>query len=159
MEKFRSLLVASSRLLANCDAFLTPSPLIQQQRFRRVFPLIRGAPRPLPPHIVRPESSKYNWQPIYPPDMKYTISPLKIRKLGGRHPETGRVVVKTIGGGNKKYFRWIDYERSPNPDGSPKQEKVFNIRYDPLRSTKLALVSGGNRILYALSNLNFSDLI
>lgn len=115
----------------------------QQLRFKRIFPFIRGHPHPIPSYITRPESSKYNWVPILPPDGKYTIMPLKIKKLAGRHPETGRVVVSTLGGGNKKYFRWIDYNRSAKPDGTPKEEKVFRIRYDPLRSTKLALVAGG----------------
>lgn len=119
------------------------TPQLVQQRFRRVYPIIRGYPRPLPAHMVRPEPSKYNWIPILPPDGRYTITPLKIRKLAGRHPETGRVVVKTLGGGNKKYFRWIDYSRRAYPDGTPKVEKVYNIRYDPLRTTKLALVGGG----------------
>jgi large subunit ribosomal protein L2 len=90
-----------------------------------------------------PEPNKYNWIPIYPPDGKYTIMPLKIQKLAGRDPETGRVVVRTLGGGNKKYFRWIDYNKTPLDDGSVREEKVFNIRYDPLRSSKLALVGGG----------------
>lgn len=132
-----------------------------QVRFQRVFPIIRGAPRRLPDNIVRPESSKYNWRPILPLDGKYTIKPLKIQKLGGRHPETGRVVVKTIGGGNKKYFRWIDYDRQANPDGTPREEKVFNIRYDPLRSTKLALVAGGDKIrwIVASEKMQVGDVI
>lgn len=133
----------------------------QQLRFRRVFPLIRGHPHPLPANMVRPESSKYNWEPILPPDGKYTIMPLKIKKLAGRHPETGRVVVKTLGGGNKKYFRWIDYDRSANPDGTPKEEKVYNIRYDPLRSTKLALVAGENKVrwIMATEKMQVGDVI
>ena len=120
---------------------------VNQVRFRRVYPIIRGHPRPIPYYITRPEPSKYNWLPILPEDGKYTIMPLKIRKLGGRDPETGRVVVKTVGGGNKKYFRWIDYSKPVNEDGSVREEKVFNIRYDPLRSTSLALVGGGKFII------------
>lgn len=137
MNNLRSLLSLSSQLGPTLPYQFT------QLRFRRVFPFIRGHPHPIPDHMKRPESSKYNWIPILPPDGKYTIAPLKIRKLAGRDPETGRVVVKTLGGGNKKYFRWIDYSREANSDGSPKEERVFNIRYDPLRSTKLALVAGG----------------
>ena len=137
MNYFRSFLDVSRQLAAVTTTQVT------QVRFRRVFPIIRGPPRKLPPNIQKPESSKYNWVPIYPPDGKYTIQPLKIKKLAGRDPVTGRVVVKTLGGGNKKYFRWIDYERSVNPDGSPREEKVYKVRYDPLRTTKLALVAGG----------------
>lgn len=133
------------RLLASANNALGAPYLQTQVRFRRVHPLIRGAPRPLPKGMIRPESSKYNWEPILPPDGKYTIMPLKIKKLGGRDPETGKVVVKELGGGNKKYFRWIDYTRKANEDGTPREERVFSIRYDPLRSTKLALVAGGNK--------------
>ena len=122
-----------------------------QIRLKPCYPINRGYPRPLPYGMVRPEPSKYNWIPIYPPDGKYTIEPLKIRKLAGRHPETGRVVVKTLGGGNKKYFRWIDYERKANSDGTPREEKVFKIRYDPLRTTKLALVAGGNNRFFSIN--------
>ena len=119
--------------------------LLNQTRNKPLYKPIRGPPLRVPydPFVPIPEPYKYNWQPIMPRDGKYTIMPLKIRKLGGRHPETGRVVVKTLGGGNKKYFRWIDYKRTPNPDGSVREEKVINVRYDPLRSGKLALVSGG----------------
>lgn len=125
--------------------------ILVQVRFRRVYPFNRGHPHPIPKDMKRPEPSKYNWIPIYPPDNKYTIMPLKIKKLGGRDPETGKVVVKTLGGGNKKYFRWVDYSRTANEDGSPKEEKVYNIRYDPLRSTKLALVAGGILLFLFLS--------
>ena len=142
MNNLKSLFNLSSQLISHSAVPSLPFQFTQL-RFRRVFPIIRGAPRPLPHYITRPESSKYNYIPIFPPDGKYTITPLKIRKLGGRDPETGRVVVKTLGGGNKKYYRWIDYHRAANPDGTPYEEKVFNIRYDPLRSTKLALVAGG----------------
>ena len=150
MNNLKGLLNLTTQLARNSAAGAVPSLTFQfqQLRFRRVFPLIRGHPHPLPANMVRPESSKYNWEPILPPDGKYTIMPLKIKKLAGRHPETGRVVVKTLGGGNKKYFRWIDYDRSANPDGTPKEEKVYNIRYDPLRSTKLALVAGGKYHLF-----------
>jgi len=112
-------------------------------RFKGAHPRIRGFPRPPIPGKKFPEPNKYNYIPIYPLDGKYTVMPLKIRKLAGRDPETGRVVVKTLGGGNKKYFRWIDYKKTANEDGSPREEKVFTIRYDPLRTSKLALVAGG----------------
>ncbi|CAG2106040.1 unnamed protein product, partial [Medioppia subpectinata] len=108
-----------------------------------------------------PEPHKYNWQPIYPLDGKYTIMPLKIRKLGGRDPETGKVIVKTVGGGNKKYFRWIDYTKTANEDGSPREERVFNVRYDPLRTSKLALVAGGDTIRWIIASetMQIGDII
>lgn len=140
MNNFKSLFNLSTQLLNNA---IHSNVLLSQLRFRPRYPINRGAPRPLPYGVTRPEPNKYNWIPIYPPDGKYTTMPLKIQKLGGRDPVTGRVVVKTIGGGNKKYFRWIDYSREANPDGTPKEEKVYQIRYDPLRTTKLALIAGG----------------
>jgi len=117
--------------------------------------MIRGAPRPLPFGMIPPEPFKYNWRPILPPDGKYTIRPLKISKLAGRHPETGRVIVKGLGGGNKKYFRWVDWNRYPDADGTPFEEKVYHVRYDPLRSTKLALIGGG----MCLDNPSIDQLI
>ena len=142
MNNLRNLFNLSSQLFGQLIKSNLASQF-NQTRFRRVFPINRGHPRPIPFYITRPESSKYNWVPIIPSDGKYTIMPLKIRKLAGRDPVTGRVVVKTLGGGNKKYFRWIDWVRSANKDGSVYEEKVYNIRYDPLRTTKLALVAGG----------------
>lgn len=151
MNSLRSLLATVSSNTSK-NGFFSLLPELTQVRFRRVYRLNLGHPHPLPPGKVRPEPNKYNWVPIYPPDGKYTIMPLKIQKLGGRHPETGRMVVATIGGGNKKYFRWIDYVGKANPDGTPRVEKVYKIRYDPLRTTKLALVAGGN-----LANFNNSN--
>ena len=138
----------SMSLISVQDVCQTLRPLIGSSqiisvRFKPCYPRIRGFPRQPLPGRAPPEPHKYNWRPIYPPDGKYTILPLKIQKLGGRDPETGKVIVKTIGGGNKKYFRWIDYKKTPNEDGTPFQEKVFKVRYDPLRTSKLALVAGG----------------
>ena len=122
---------------------VTQLTIVRFRGHRRCYPRIRGPPRPPQPNKPIPEPHKYNWRPIYPPDGKYTTTPLKIQKLGGRDPETGRVAVKTIGGGNKKYFRWIDYKKEPKEDGTPFEEKVYQVRYDPLRTSKLALVAGG----------------
>ena len=154
MNVLKPLLSISLNSISDIRQTLRPLIGISQVvsvRYRvRCHPRIRGAPRPPLPGRKPPEAHKYNWQPIYPPDGKYTIAPLKIRKLAGRDPETGHVIVKTRGGGNKKYFRWIDYQKSAKEDGTPFQEKVFNVRYDPLRTSKLALVAGG---LYYLDNL------
>ena len=104
-----------------------------------------GYPRPLPPFKIRPEANKYRFKPIYPEDGRYTTRPLPIQKLGGRDPVTGRVVVRTIGGGNEKRFRWIDYTRHA-PEGETIEEKVYLVRYDPLNTFLLALVArGGHR--------------
>ncbi|XP_054164281.1 39S ribosomal protein L2, mitochondrial-like [Oppia nitens] len=148
----------------NRSVFLRPINALNQYmsvRFKPVHPRIRGHPRkPLPGKPV-PVPHKYAWRPIYPLDGNYTVYPLKIEKLGGRDPQTGRVVVKTRGGGNKKYFRWIDYKNEVNPDGIPFREKVFQIRYDPLRTTKLALVAGGDKIRWitATETMQVGDIV
>lgn len=86
--------------------------------------------------------------------------PLKIRKLGGRDPVSGRVIVKTLGGGNKKNFRWIDYKRHA-PEGETIEEKVYNVRYDPLHTHLIALVANGGhrRWIIASENMKPGDII
>ncbi|KAK8771939.1 hypothetical protein V5799_024819 [Amblyomma americanum] len=122
---------------------------------------IRGHPRPLLDNVQRPEPHKYAWLPILPADRVYTTEKLPIRKLGGRDPVTGRVVVRTIGGGMKRYFRWIDHKRLPNEDGSKLEERVYQVRYDPLRTAHLALVASGGhkRWLTATEGVKPGDII
>ncbi|XP_054721105.1 39S ribosomal protein L2, mitochondrial-like [Uloborus diversus] len=131
------------------------------RRNQRIFRKIRGGGRPVPPGVVPPEPSKYGWRPVYPEDGKYTIKPLPIIKMGGRHPETGRVVVRTIGGGHKKRFRWVDYKREGPEDGTTLEEKVFQVRYDPCRTARIALVASGDhkRWILASENMKVGDVI
>ncbi|CAG2175334.1 unnamed protein product, partial [Oppiella nova] len=154
MSALKPLLSMSLSGIRDTSELLRPLVAIHQMsvRWKPCYPRIRGPPRPPLPGKKVPEPHKYNWLPIYPLDGKYTISPLKIRKLAGRDPETGRVVVKTLGGGNKKYFRWIDYKKTPNEDGSVVEEKVFSVRYDPLRTSKLALVAGGEKVRWIIAS-------
>lgn len=131
---------------------------LQPVRFRtmRASRRIRGYPRPLLKNIVRPEPHKYAFIPILPKDGKYTTEKLPIRKLGGRHPETGRVVVSTIGGGMKRWFRWVDFKRVC-PDTGPRsaiQERVYQVRYDPCRTARIALVAEGDRKRWVLATQN-----
>ncbi|RWS09094.1 ribosomal protein L2-like protein [Dinothrombium tinctorium] len=131
-----------------------------QIRHRTVRRRIAGPPRPPLPFRKVPEPYKYAWQPILPKDGEYTTRKLPIKKLGGRDPETGRVVVRTIGGGNKKYFRWIDYTRHA-PEGETIEEKVFNVRYSPLHTCLIALVArnGHKRWIVASENMKPGDVI
>ncbi|KFM83087.1 39S ribosomal protein L2, mitochondrial, partial [Stegodyphus mimosarum] len=131
------------------------------RRNERVFRKIRGGGRPLREGIVPPEPRIYGWRPVYPADGKYTTKPLPIIKLGGRHPETGRVVVRTIGGGHKKLFRWVDYKREGPADGSTLEEKVFQVRYDPCRTASIALVASGDhkRWILASHGMKVGDII
>lgn len=108
-----------------------------------------------------PEPHIYNWRPYLPDDGLYTTRPLPIYKMGGRDMETGRVVVRTLGGGNRKKFRWVDMFKKGNEDGSVKEEVVLQIRYDPLRTPKLALVADDERQrwIFATEGLKVGDII
>jgi large subunit ribosomal protein L2 len=107
-----------------------------------------------------PEPGKYRYLPILPKDERYTTVSLPIQKLGGRDPVTGRVVVRKVGGGNKKKFRWIDTKRHV-PEGTVLEEKVFIVRYDPLNSFLIALVANGGhkRWIIASENMKPGDII
>lgn len=96
-----------------------------------------------------------------PEDGEYTVQGLKTIKLGGRHPISGRVVVGELGGGRKQLWRMIDRFRKPNTDGTPFVEKVFCRRYDPCRTSDLALVAGGDKIRWILAteNMKIGDII
>jgi large subunit ribosomal protein L2 len=121
---------------------------------------IRGPPRPPAPFKKSPEPNKYRYKEIYPPDGRYTTKPMYIQKLGGRDPETGRVVVKTAGGGNNKKFRWVDFKRHA-PEGETIEEKVYHIRYDPIHTYLIALVANGGhrRWIIASENMKPGDII
>jgi large subunit ribosomal protein L2 len=57
------------------------------------------------------------------------------RKKAGRN-NMGRISVRHQGGGQKRYYRVIDYKR--NKDGIP--AKVATLEYDPNRSANIALL-------------------
>lgn len=122
-----------------------------------------GWPRP---HLAKrgkkyPEQHTYNYRPYLPEDGQYTIRPLPIHKLGGRDLETGRVVVRTLGGGNPKKFRWQDMYRTANDDGSVREERVLILKYNPLSTPKLALVADGERTRWipATHGVEVGDII
>lgn len=122
-----------------------------------------GWPRP---HLAKrgkkyPEPHTYNFRPYLPDDEQYTIRPLPICKLGGRDLETGRVVVRTLGGGNPRKFRWQDMYRRANEDGSVKEEKVLMLKYNPLSSPRLALVADDERMRWipATHGVEVGDVI
>ena len=55
----------------------------------------------------------------------YTHEPLRVRRLGGRHPETGRKINQHIGGGVKFDYFVIDYNRrGPNEPNKSYDERV-----------------------------------
>ncbi|XP_048948531.1 39S ribosomal protein L2, mitochondrial isoform X3 [Canis lupus dingo] len=94
---------------------------------------------------------------------KYTITPVKMRKSGGRN-HTGRIQVHGIGGGHKQRYRMIDFLRfRPELETKPGpfEEKVIMVRYDPCRSADIALVAGGSRKrwIVATENMQAGDII
>ncbi|KAM6182684.1 large ribosomal subunit protein uL2m [Erethizon dorsatum] len=94
---------------------------------------------------------------------KYTITPVKMRKSGGRD-HTGRIRVHGIGGGHKQLYRMIDFLRfRPEQEAKPGpfEEKVVRVRYDPCRSADIALVAGGSRKrwIIATENMQAGDVI
>ncbi|XP_034040454.1 39S ribosomal protein L2, mitochondrial [Thalassophryne amazonica] len=94
---------------------------------------------------------------------KYTIRPIGVKKTGGRD-ETGRIVTHGLGGGHKKRYRMIDFQRlryEPGREDKPFDEKVLLVRYDPCRSADIALVAGGSRKrwIIATENMKVGDII
>lgn len=132
-------------MLQNClfGPIINHQP-VRHKTWRNVRPIL-GWPRKTLYLMSRkyPEPHLYNWRPFLPADEQYTVNPLPIQKLGGRDLESGRVVVRTLGGGNLKRFRWVDMYRNGNEDGSVKEERVLKIRYDPLHTPNIALVADG----------------
>lgn len=109
--------------------------------------------------------TKFDWQinPIslsISKDQEYTVKPLKVKRLGGRDPTTGRKVVKTVGGGNEKLYRWVDFKRHA-PENGTFREKVYNVRYDPFYSNLIALVAnkGDKRWIVASEFTKPGDVI
>ena len=75
--------------------------------------------------------------------------------------ESGHVVVRTLGGGNPKKFRWIDPSRKSNEDGSVREEYVLQTRYDPLHTPRIALVADAEtqRWILASDGIKKGDII
>ncbi|XP_071596094.1 large ribosomal subunit protein uL2m [Heliangelus exortis] len=101
--------------------------------------------------------------PMWKCRVKYTVRPVGMKKTGGRD-HTGRIRVRGIGGGHKRRYRMIDFQRLRYEEGAPQQpftEKVINVRYDPCRSADIALVAGGNRKrwIIATENMQAGDVI
>ncbi|KHN79848.1 39S ribosomal protein L2, mitochondrial [Toxocara canis] len=92
----------------------------------------------------------------------YTHKPLTVRRLGGRHPETGRKVNQHIGGGVKFDYFVIDYHRrGPTEPGKTYDERVIEVRRDPNRTSHIALVAGskGKRWILATENMKAGEII
>lgn len=80
-----------------------------------------------------------------------------LRKKGGRN-NTGKITVRHQGGGNKKLYRIIDFQR--NKIDIP--AKVIAIEYDPNRSAYIALLTyldGEKRYIIAPQGLKVGDKV
>ncbi|MBE3595355.1 MAG: 50S ribosomal protein L2 [Candidatus Carbobacillus altaicus] len=78
-------------------------------------------------------------------------------KSGGRN-NMGRITARHRGGGHKRLYRIIDFQRKK--DGIP--GKVAAIEYDPNRSARIALIhyaDGEKRYIIAPHGLNVGDTI
>ncbi len=83
------------------------------------------------------------------------IEPLK--KHAGRNNQ-GRITVRHRGGGNKRYYRIIDFKRDKR--GIP--AKVIAIEYDPNRTARIALLQyadGEKRYIIAPVGLRVGDTV
>ncbi len=83
------------------------------------------------------------------------IEPLK--KHAGRNNQ-GRITVRHRGGGNKRYYRIIDFKRDKR--GIP--AKVVAIEYDPNRTARIALLQyadGEKRYIIAPVGLRVGDTV
>jgi len=88
----------------------------------------------------------------YPEDGKYTTKHLPVTRLGGRDPETGRVVQGRWGGGLKSKYRWIDFDRNgPTEREQYKEELVIEVQFDPNRTAFIALVGCGAHQRYIIA--------
>uniref|UniRef100_A0A0K0G3S3 39S ribosomal protein L2, mitochondrial (inferred by orthology to a human protein) n=1 Tax=Strongyloides venezuelensis TaxID=75913 RepID=A0A0K0G3S3_STRVS len=121
---------------------------------RRNYPA-RGT-KPLPQHL---------WDERHLKELtngEYTYKPLRVNRLGGRDPETGRKVNQHIGGGAKFDYFMIDFHRrGPTTPGDVYEERVLEVRRDPNRSSYIALVAGkgGKRWILATENMKAGQII
>lgn len=86
---------------------------------------------------------------------KSLLEPLK--KTGGRNVY-GRITCRHIGGGHKRMYRIIDFER----DKLDIPAKVHSIEYDPNRSARIALLhyaDGEKRYILAPQGLKVGDTV
>lgn len=86
---------------------------------------------------------------------KSLLAPLK--KNSGRN-NTGRIMVRHRGGGNRRKYRIIDFKR--NKHGIPAQ--VMTLEYDPNRSAHIALLQyedGEKRYILAPAGLKAGDTV
>uniref|UniRef100_A0A7E4V2C2 Ribosomal_L2_C domain-containing protein n=1 Tax=Panagrellus redivivus TaxID=6233 RepID=A0A7E4V2C2_PANRE len=93
---------------------------------------------------------------------EYTHQPLRVNRLGGRDPDTGRKVNQHIGGGVKFDYFMVDFHRrGPTDSEATYDERVLEVRRDANRSSHIALVAGskGKRWILATENMHAGQII
>ncbi|PAV83875.1 hypothetical protein WR25_13587 [Diploscapter pachys] len=93
---------------------------------------------------------------------EYTYKPLRLRRLGGRDPDTGHKVNQHIGGGVKFDYFLTDYHRrGPTESDKTYDERVLEVRRDANRTSHIAFVAGmhGKRWILATENMKAGDII
>ena len=88
--------------------------------YKPITPGIRHLRRPLNPHL-------YGGRPL-------RLLTVALRKKGGRN-STGRITVRSRGGGHRRRIRLVDFMRT-----EPGPHDVIRIEYDPNRSAHIALI-------------------
>jgi len=88
--------------------------------YKPITPSIRHLRRPLNPHL-------YKGRPL-------RLLTVAQRKKGGRN-STGRITVRSRGGGHRRRIRLVDFMRT-----EPGPHDVVRIEYDPNRSAHIALL-------------------
>lgn len=78
-------------------------------------------------------------------DQPYKPLTKGLLKTGGRNHQ-GQITVRHIGGGNKKTYRSINFQKSPLPEGI-----VTRLEYDPNRSASIALIQKDKSFSYILA--------
>ncbi|XP_055328974.1 39S ribosomal protein L2, mitochondrial-like [Paramacrobiotus metropolitanus] len=119
-----------------------PIPILHAM-YRRSFARKDYGHKPKPRLDVNP----WKWTPVDEDGHKiekgldkYSPKPFQVVRTGGRHPLTGRVIYRRIGGGVKPTFFFLDTTREYIPDSeTPIVEKVLQVRETPnLRSAHIA---------------------
>ncbi|KAG8812164.1 hypothetical protein FRC17_002162 [Serendipita sp. 399] len=107
----------------------TASPLVKVidgfKKFKPITPSIRHVRMVINPHLWKGKPVRDLTRPL--------------RKKGGRN-NTGRVTVRSRGGGHKRRLRIVDFHRK-----EPGPHDVVRIEYDPNRSAHIALVKNRNK--------------
>jgi len=90
-------------------------------------------------------------------DKPYKPLCVSLKKTGGRNNQ-GRITIWQRGGGNKRFYRIIDFKR--DKIGIP--AKVETIEYDPNRSARIALlkyIDGEKRYIIAPNGLRVGESV